>query len=73
MDQYFCKKCAKVKAKSDFYFRYNRRITPCKECKRSYYKEWASENKEYHKKWKKDHTEKVKEYNRRYYENDRVD
>ena len=71
MDEYICKKCKKIKPKNDFYFRYGRVITPCKECKTSYYKEWATKNREYHKKWKKDHTDRVKEYNKKYYSNDR--
>lgn len=69
MEEFYCKICQKIKPKSEFYFRYNRRITPCKQCKKDYYKTWATKNPEYHKKWKKDHADKIKEYNKKYYMN----
>jgi hypothetical protein len=66
----FCKKCQKSKPDSEFYTnkRSGKRVYPCKDCKRDYYKMWTSKHPEYHKSWKGDNKDKVKEHNKRYRE-----
>jgi len=73
MEQIFCKTCNTLKnlnkedsKLSDFYYRYNKVIFPCKACKQKYYKNWYIKNTEYHKDWRKKNPSKNALYTAKY-------